>query len=70
MSGFGDGSQRFVVPAGQASRDTGDSHPTVVNIELRQAWDGAWYPLISKDGGQVLLVITVPPLSIVGKKLQ
>ena len=21
-----------------------DLHPTVVNIELRLAWDGAWYP--------------------------
>ena len=51
MSGFGDGSQRVVVPAGQASHDSGDSHPTVVNIELRQAWDGAWYLVISKDEG-------------------
>ena len=39
-----------VVPAGQASRDSGDSHPTVVNIELRQAWDGAWYPLVAQEG--------------------
>ena len=35
--------QRCVVPAGQASS-------TVVNIELRQAWDGAWYPLIAQEG--------------------
>ena len=49
MTGFGDGNSRPVVPAGQASRDTGVSHPTVVNIELRQAWDGAWYPLIGEQ---------------------
>ena len=54
---------QLVVPAGQASsqnavsrstsqpaRDSGDSHPTVVNIELRQAWDGAWYPLVAQEG--------------------
>ena len=52
MIGFSDGIQRFVGPAGQASRDTGDSHPTVVNIELRQAWDGAWYPLVGEQGEQ------------------
>ena len=47
---------QLVVPAGQASSqnafslDSGDSHPTVVNIELRQAWDGAWYPLVAQQG--------------------
>jgi len=50
MIGFSDGIQRFLDPAGQASRDTGDSHPTVVNIELLQAWDGAWYPLVAQEG--------------------
>ena len=35
--------QRCVVPAGQASS-------IVVNIELRQAWDGAWYPLVAQGG--------------------
>ena len=56
MIGFSDWIQRFVVPAGQASsqkaasRDSGDSHPTVVNIELRQAWGGAWYPLVAQEG--------------------
>ena len=29
---------------------SGDSHPTVVNIEFRQAWDGAWYPLVAQEG--------------------
>ena len=52
MIGFGDGNSRSVVPAGQASRDTGVSHPTVVNIALRQAWDGAWYPLVGEQGEQ------------------
>ena len=36
--------------ASQFSRDSGDSHPTVVDIELRQAWDGAWYPLVAQEG--------------------
>ena len=33
-----------------AIRNSGDPHPTVVNIELRQAWDGAWYPLVAQEG--------------------
>ena len=48
---------QLVVPAGQASsqnafsQESGDSHPTVVlPIELRQAWDGAWYPLVAQEG--------------------
>ena len=41
---------QHVAPAGQASQDGGDSHPTVVNIELRQASDGAWYPLVAQEG--------------------
>ena len=50
MSGVGDGWQRVVVPAGRACHDSGDTQPKIVNKELRQAWDGAWYPLVADDG--------------------
>ena len=32
--------------------DGDGNSPTVVNIELRQAWDGAWYPLVGEQGEQ------------------
>ena len=50
MSGVGDGWQRVVVPAGRACHDSGDTQPKIVNKELRQALDGAWYPLVADDG--------------------
>ena len=50
MSGVGHGWQRVVVPAGRACHDSGDTQPKIVNKELRQAWDGAWYPLVAERG--------------------
>ena len=53
---------QHVAPTGQASQDSGDSHPTVgpclrtahgilhMDKNLRQAWDGAWYPLVAQEG--------------------
>ena len=32
--------------------DGDGNSPTVVNIELRQAWDGAWYPFDGEQGEQ------------------
>ena len=50
MSGVGHGWQRVVVAAGRACHDSGDTQPKIVNKELRQALDGAWYPLVADDG--------------------
>ena len=50
MSGVCDGWVRVVVPAGRACHDSGDTQPKILNKELRQAWDGAWYPLVAQEG--------------------